>query len=230
MSFTWFNVNSSYKNQLINYSSDNGSTFKEITFPAGVWNYTDFNTQFKDITKIAKDGAENNEYPITLEFDNTTFRVTITLAQNYQLDLTSSNFNDLIRFDKEILKSQSNIGPKVPNLSQDTDILNIHCDLINDSLVDGQDSDILYSFSTTVPLKGKLPPLVSFLARRVSFLARRVSFLARRVSFLSRITDAFSMAYITRKKPDMCNGCCSAVRWQIDGTVQPKICISFISA
>ena len=82
----------------------------------------------------------------------------------------------------------------------------------------------------TVPLKGKLPPLVSFLARRVSFLARRVSFLARRVSFLSRITDAFSMAYITRKKPEVCNGCCSAVRWQIDGTVQPKICIGFISA
>ena len=38
----------------------------------------------------------------------------------------------------------------------------------------------------TVPLKSKLPPLVSFLARRVSFLARRVSFLARRVSFLAR--------------------------------------------
>ena len=139
MSFTWFNVNSSYKNQLIKYSSDNSSTFKEITFLAVVWNYTDFNTYIKDITKIVKDGADNNEYPITLEFDNTTFGVTITLAQNYQLDLTSSNFNDLIGFDKEILKSQSNIGPKVRNLSQDTDILNIHCDLINDSLVYSQD-------------------------------------------------------------------------------------------
>ena len=44
MSFTWFNVNSSYRNQLIKYSSDSGSTFHNITFPAGVWNYTDFNT------------------------------------------------------------------------------------------------------------------------------------------------------------------------------------------
>ena len=58
----------------------------------------------------------------------------------------------------------------------------------------------------TVPLKCKLPPLVSFLARRVSFLARQFSFPARRVSFLarfsflSRITEAFSMEYITRKK------------------------------
>ena len=166
MSFTWFNVNSSYENQLIKYSSDNGSTFHNITFPAGVWNYTDFNTYIKDITKIVKDGANNNEYPMTLELDNTTFRVTVTLAQNYQLDLTASNSNELIGFDKKVLKSGNNIGVRVANLSQDTDILNIHCDLINDSLVDGQDTDIIYSFSTSV-----LRPSYSFTIepRRVTF-------------------------------------------------------------
>ena len=72
------------------------------------------------------------------------------LGSQLQLDLTASNFNDLIGFDKKVLKNETNIGPKVPNLSQDTDILNIHCDLINDSLVDGQDTDIIYSFSTNV--------------------------------------------------------------------------------
>ena len=166
MSFTWFNVNSSYGNQSIKYSSDNGSTFHEITFPAGVWNYTDFNPYIKDITRIVKDSASKNEYPITLEFDNTTFRVTVTLANNYQLDLTASNFNELIGFDKKVLKSGNNIGVRVPNLSQDTDILNIHCDLINDSLVDGQDTDIIYSFSTSV-----LQPSYSFTIepRRVTF-------------------------------------------------------------
>ena len=160
MSFTWFNVNSSYGNQLIKYSSDSGSTFNNITFPAGVWNYTDFNTYIKDITKTG------DTYPITLEFDNTTFRVTVTLAQNYQLDLTASNFNDLIGFNKTVLTSGTNIGPKVPNLSQDTDILSIHCDLINDSLVDGEDTDIIYSFSTSV-----LQPSYSFTLepRRVTF-------------------------------------------------------------
>ena len=166
LSFTWFNVNPSYANQIIKYSSDNGSTFKEIKFSPGVWNYTDFNTYIKDITKIVKDGNLPNEYPITLEFNNTTFRVTALLAKNYQLDLTASNFNDLIGFNKEILKNEQNIGPKVPNLSQDTDILNIHCDLINDSLVDGQDTDIIYSFSTSV-----LRPSYSFTIepRRVTY-------------------------------------------------------------
>ena len=166
MSFTWFNVNPSYANQLIKYSSDNGLNFNNITFPAGVWNYTDFNTYIKDITKIVKSGNLPNEYPITLEFDNTTFRVTVILAKNYQLDLTKSNFNELIGFNKEILKNEQNIGTKVPNLSQDTDILNIHCDLINDSLVDGQETDIIYSFSTSV-----LRPSYSFTIepRRVTY-------------------------------------------------------------
>ena len=98
MSFTWFNVNAGYKNQLIKYSSDNGSTFQDITFPAGVWNYTDFNTYIKNLTK--KKTGDEYEYPITLEFDDTTFRVTVTLADNYRLDLRASDFNDLIGFDK----------------------------------------------------------------------------------------------------------------------------------
>ena len=166
MSFTWFNVNPSYANQLIKYSSDSGSTFHEITLPEGVWNYTDFNTHIKDITKIVKDGANNNEYPITLEFNETTFRVTVMLAKNYQLDLTASNFNELIGFKREVLKNAISIGSNVPNLSQDTDVLNIHCDLINESLVDGQETDIIYSFSTSV-----LRPSYSFTLepRRVTY-------------------------------------------------------------
>ena len=160
MSFTWFNINAGYNNQLIKYSSDNGSTFNNITLPAGVWNYTDFNTYIKNIMKVG------DTYPITLEFDTTTFRVTVTLAENYQLDLRPSNFNDLIGFDKKILASGTHIGPRLPNLSQDTDILNINCDLTNDSLVDGKDTDIIYSFSTSV-----LQPSYSFTLepRRVTF-------------------------------------------------------------
>ena len=166
MSFTWFNVNSSYGNQLIKYSSDNGSNFNDIILSPGVWNYKKFNEYIKNITKIVHDGNKENEYPITLIFNETTFRVEITIANNYELDLTVSNFNDLIGFDKKVLKSGNNTGVRVPNLSQDTDILNIHCDLINDSLVDGKDTDIIYSFSTSV-----LQPSYSFTIepRRVTF-------------------------------------------------------------
>ena len=92
MSFTWFNVNPSYKNQTIAYSINYGSNFKDLKFPAGVWNYNDFDTYLKQIIK--KDG-------ISLKFNATTFRVTIVLPTQVRLDLTKSYFNDLIGFDKK---------------------------------------------------------------------------------------------------------------------------------
>ena len=132
MSFTWYNINAALKNQLIKFSSDGGETFSDITFPAGVWDYSSLNEAIQNAT-----GKVGDKFPINLGFSLTTFRVTITLETNWQLDLTPSNFGNLIGFDKKILKDKLNIGPRVPNLSQDTDMLNVHCDLTNDSLVDG---------------------------------------------------------------------------------------------
>ena len=84
MSFTWFNINAGYNNQLIGYSKDSGSTFTNISFPAGVWNYTDINQHIQEATVI-KQANKEDEYPINLEFNETTFRVTITMKENYHL-------------------------------------------------------------------------------------------------------------------------------------------------
>ena len=123
MSFTWFNINAKYNNQLIRYSSDGGKTFSDITFPGGVWDYKDINQHIQEETVIKQSGKDD-EFPISLTFNSVTFRVLIVMKENYQLDLTLSNF-----------KRWS---------------LNIHCDLISESLVDGEDTDIIYSFSTSV--------------------------------------------------------------------------------
>ena len=110
--------------------------------------------------------ASNPSFPVTLEFDDTIFRTIITLAPNYQLDLTQSDFKDLIGFNKKILTNSENVGDYIPNLSQDREILNIHCDLISDSRVDGDETDIIFSFSTST-----LTPSYSFTQepRRVQF-------------------------------------------------------------
>ena len=146
MSFTWFNITSELNNQKIKYSSNGGKTWKDIIFPPGTWNYISFNDFIKQQTKITT--SSSTTYPITLKFNNTTFKTTVNLAKDYQLDLTTSNFNDLIGFNKRILTSFKNVGDYTPNLSQDTEILNIHCDLISESLVDEHETDIIYTFST----------------------------------------------------------------------------------
>ena len=50
MSFTWYNVTSDLNNQKIKYSSDDGKTWKDITFPPGTWNYVGFNNFIKEKT------------------------------------------------------------------------------------------------------------------------------------------------------------------------------------
>ena len=85
MPFTWFNVNPGYNNQKIKYNSDNGSTWKELTFPAGVYNYINPDLFLKNETVI-KSAGKKDAYPITLEFQTSTFRVLIKLKTNYQLD------------------------------------------------------------------------------------------------------------------------------------------------
>ena len=63
MSFTWFNINAGYNNQLIKFSKDNGTSFTDIAFPAGVWNYRDINQHIREATVI-KQQNEDDEYPM----------------------------------------------------------------------------------------------------------------------------------------------------------------------
>ena len=72
-------------------------------FAPGVWNYEDFNRYIKEITAIKGATEKEDKYPITSKSNDTTFRVKITMDEKYQLDLTKSNFYDLIGFDKEIV-------------------------------------------------------------------------------------------------------------------------------
>lgn len=155
MAFTWFNITSSLSNQLIKYSSDGGSTWRNITFPPGVWSYEGFDNFIKAKTKTRT--SSKPTYPISLAVDDVTFKTVIKLATNYQLDLRPSNFGDLIGFNKKVLSASENISDYTPNLSQDTEILNIHCDLISESLVDGEETDIIFSFG-----RGSLIPSASF--------------------------------------------------------------------
>ena len=205
MSFTWFNVTKELNNQKIRYSADSGTNWTELIFNPGVWNYADFNNSIKERTKTGS--ANNPSYPISLEFDNTRFRTIITLAQNYQLDPTQSDFNDLIGFNKQVLTNTENIGDRTPNLSQDREILNIHCDLISGSLVDENETDIIYSFSTST-----LTPSYSFTQepRRVQFnpvnknIIKKIRIYItdgkRRIIDLNHADTAFSL--ILREKRD----------------------------
>ena len=100
MFFSWTNVNAGYNNQKIEFSKDDGKTFTDIDFAQGVCTDNDFDNYIKEKTKTI-DGEGNEDYAITLSFDEPTFHVFITLETNY---LTKSDFNELIGYDKKKFK------------------------------------------------------------------------------------------------------------------------------
>ena len=85
--FSWTNVNSGYNNQKIAFSKDNSNSWRDIDFAQGVWTFSDLDNYIKEKTETT-DGEGNEDYPITLTFDEPTFRVIITLETGYGLDLT----------------------------------------------------------------------------------------------------------------------------------------------
>ena len=100
MFFSWTNVNSGYNNKNIAFNKDNDNSWTDIDFAQGVWTYSDLDNYIKEKTKTI-DGEGNENHPITLNFDEPTFRVIITLETGYGLDLTKSDFNELIAYDKK---------------------------------------------------------------------------------------------------------------------------------
>ena len=53
----------------------------------------------------------------------------------------------MLGFEKKVL-TKSEWGSNTPNITNSVDTIYIHCDLIDNSLVDGHFGDVLYAFST----------------------------------------------------------------------------------
>ena len=95
-----------------------------------------------------------NQDAIKLEFDFGRFKCQLTIKSGYVLDLRNSTFCDLIGFEDKLygfsdkLEDLSIFGTKTPNITNSIDTIYIHCDLISNSLVDGNWGDVLYTLST----------------------------------------------------------------------------------
>ena len=107
MTYSWYNIRQSYRNNQIKYSHNNGNNWETITFVDGMYSYDDIDQYIKKymrnkghLVKGTKESDEDDiEYGINLYFVLSTYRVLIELADNYQIDLTNLDFRNLIGFD-----------------------------------------------------------------------------------------------------------------------------------
>ena len=75
------------------------------------------------------------------------YRVVIELDNQWKLDIRNSNFGALIGFELKLINHTEH-GTKLPNITNDIDVLNKNCDIITDSLSDGRFTNTLIMIPT----------------------------------------------------------------------------------
>ncbi|KAL9955047.1 hypothetical protein ACROYT_G042651 [Oculina patagonica] len=133
-----------YDNNKFKWKKKSDSDWIVATLPDGMYDYKDLNDAFQTLTGKTEDAKNIFE----LYFYTTTYRVTILIDNDYELDLSEGELSKLVGFDKKILNDTNNIGGHVPNLTRGVDWIYIHCDLVSRT-VDNIGDDVLAMLSTS---------------------------------------------------------------------------------
>ena len=145
MTYSWYNIRSSYGNNKIKYTHD-GSTWNTITFSDGMYSYSDINDYIHQYMEQKShhttDSKGKKNYSINLTFILSTYRVLVTLDGDYQLDLRGTDFGDLIGFEKKLV-TKTEYGTRLPNITKSIDSLNINTTAIKDSVVNGVNTNTI---------------------------------------------------------------------------------------
>ena len=152
MTYSWYNIRSSYKNNTIKYSNDRGVNWYTITFKDGMYSYTDINDDLQQYMEQKNhhttDQRGNKVFHINNNFVLSTYRVLITFSDDkFQLDLRQTNFGELIGFEKKLI-SRTEYGTKLPNITNSIDVLNINTNAIKDSIVGGVNTNTIAMIPT----------------------------------------------------------------------------------
>ncbi|PFX11744.1 Collagen-like protein 6 [Stylophora pistillata] len=142
MSYSWYNVSSSYDNNKLKYSHDSGMTWHEIELPDGNFAYSELNAY----VQRELEGSKHSKTGITIKFVPALLKVLIGLEDGYQVDVRGGNFADLIGFTKKIVTTTS-YGEKSPDITRSVDDIYIRTNIISESVVGGMQSDVLFRFS-----------------------------------------------------------------------------------
>ena len=140
MTYSWYNIRSSYGNNTIKYKTNGGTSWETITFTDGMYSYSDINDYIHSYMEQKNHHGTGSKgektYSINLTFFLSTYRVLITLEGQFQVDFRGTNFAELIGFEKKLVKS-TEYGTKLPNITNSVDSLNINTTAIKDSVVNG---------------------------------------------------------------------------------------------
>ena len=149
MSYSWNNIDSRYDNNKIRWKKKTEKAWKTLTFPNGMYDYRRINTFIQKHTGKVDPTNKDSDYIFTIYFDMTIYRVVTLIHNDYELDMSQGNFDELLGYGKSTLRGDV-VGRNVPNITRGVDWVYLHCDLIS-RRTKNVPSDVLYSFSTADP-------------------------------------------------------------------------------
>ena len=144
MTYSWHNVSPDYQNDIISYH--NGTEYKRIEFSNGCYDLTELSDYIKETLITNGDLEPDQASPITIEFDLISFKCFASIIKSFDLDLRRSNFGVLVGFEPTVIR-QTQYGTDIPNITNSLDTLYIHCDLVDNSIMDGEYGDVIYIIS-----------------------------------------------------------------------------------
>ena len=95
-----------------------------------------------DIFKKAADDNGEDVYGLDLYFILSTYKVLTELKGDYQVDLRNMDFRKFIGFESKIIDS-TEYGKYLPDITRGVDEIHINCDIVKDSITDGQSSSTI---------------------------------------------------------------------------------------
>jgi hypothetical protein len=146
--YSWYNISSSFTNNQLRYSPNNGANFYNVVFDDGIYSVSAINQKLQSVMKA------NGHYSVVSGID--TFNITITpnytsgkvnveVSNNYQLDFTTSTLRDLLGF-TSIVVSSTQEGTYLADITRGVNQIQVHSSLAEGSYSNSEASDILYAF------------------------------------------------------------------------------------
>jgi 5'(3')-deoxyribonucleotidase len=152
----WENINNvnTGVNDLFRYVNNSG-TVRDIIIPAGAYQLTDLYSYIQAQMQANGDYNSSTSTPTYYINFNTfvpTQQIQITLSNNYQVDFRpSTSISSILGFDNILLNGNSTFSStKTVNILSTLSI-NINCNIANGFRVNGNQSNVLYSFNNTTP-------------------------------------------------------------------------------
>ena len=142
MSYSWYNVSTDYNNNTLKYSQDSGKTWHTITLPNGNYSYNQLNSYIQ--SEIESNGHTKDG--ISIKFVSSFFKVLLSMKSGFQLDLKTGDFGKLLGFEEKIYTT-SGYSPNLPDITRSVDNVFVHTNIISDSAVSSNQSDVVYRFS-----------------------------------------------------------------------------------